>query len=64
MIGEATLPHRVPGRPPAWLAAWPILPALVFLTLVFVYPVAQLLWLYGVDRSGALTGVHYARLFA
>jgi putative spermidine/putrescine transport system permease protein len=58
------LPLASPGRPAAWLAAWPILPALVFLTLVFVYPVAQLLWLSVVDRSGALTGVHYARLFA
>jgi putative spermidine/putrescine transport system permease protein len=51
-------------RPPGWLAAWPIFPALAFLGLVFVYPVGQLLWLSVVDRSGALTGVHYSRLFA
>lgn len=63
-VGEAVLPRTAPGRPPAWLASWPLLPALVFLGLVFVYPVGQLLWLSVVDRSGALTGVHYARLFA
>ncbi len=63
-VGEAVLPRTAPGRPRAWLASWPLLPALVFLGLVFVYPVGQLLWLSVVDRSGALTGVHYARLFA
>jgi ABC-type spermidine/putrescine transport system permease subunit I len=42
----------------------PLVPALLFLAVVFAYPVVQLLWLSVVDRSGALTGSHYARLFA
>jgi ABC-type spermidine/putrescine transport system permease subunit I len=62
-VAEAALPGLARRRPPAWLAAWPLLPALVFLAVVFLYPVAQLLWLSVVDRQGALTGVHYARLF-
>ncbi len=35
----------------------------MFLAAVFVYPVAQLLWLSAVDRHGHLTVVHYVRLF-
>jgi ABC-type spermidine/putrescine transport system permease subunit I len=46
------------------IAAWPLLPAVAFLLVMFVYPVAQLLWLSVVDRSGALTGAHYLRLFS
>src|SRR5262249_44049189 len=50
---------------PRWRLAWgPLVPALVFLAVVFAYPVLQLLWLSVVDRSGSLTGAHYARLFA
>src|SRR5262249_44434846 len=50
---------------PRWRLAWgPLGPALVFLAVVFAYPVLQLLWLSVVDRSGSLTGAHYARLFA
>ncbi len=52
------------ARPPRRLVAAPLVPALAFLVLVFLYPVAQLLWLSVVDRSGALTGAHYARLLA
>lgn len=62
-VVEAALPSLARRRPPAWLAAWPLLPALVFLAVVFLYPVAQLLWLSVVDKQGTLTGVHYARLF-
>jgi putative spermidine/putrescine transport system permease protein len=57
---EANLYRR---RPP-WLLAWPIFPVLIFLGLVFLYPVAQLLWLSVVDRAGDLTATHYLRLFA
>ncbi len=62
-VGEATLGGLARRRPATWLGAWPIIPVLVFLLLVFLYPVAQLLWLSAVDKSGALTGAHYARLF-
>ncbi|MGH7320236.1 MAG: ABC transporter permease subunit [Candidatus Rokuibacteriota bacterium] len=62
-VGEATLGGLARRRPAAWLGAWPLVPVLVFLLLVFLYPVAQLLWLSAVDKSGVLTGAHYARLF-
>ncbi|HKW94227.1 MAG TPA: ABC transporter permease subunit [Methylomirabilota bacterium] len=48
----------------AWAKGWPLLPALGFLLLFFVYPVGQLLWLSVTDRGGALTGQHYVRLFS
>ena len=35
---------------------------LVFLAVLFVFPVAQLLWLSVVDADGALTATHYSRL--
>jgi putative spermidine/putrescine transport system permease protein len=53
-----------PRGPSGWWKGWPLLPALAFLLVLFVYPVGQLLWLSVVDRSGALTGRHFARLFA
>jgi ABC-type spermidine/putrescine transport system permease subunit I len=43
---------------------WPLLPAIVFLVLLFVYPVAQLLWLSVLDKDGALSPTHYMRLGA
>ncbi|MCC7048535.1 MAG: ABC transporter permease subunit [Alphaproteobacteria bacterium] len=50
---------------PAWIALWPILPALLFLGVLFLYPVVQLLWLSALDKaSGDLTATHYVRLFA
>jgi len=60
-LGREAAVHR---RRPPWLLAWPIFPVLIFLGLVFLYPVAQLLWLSVVDRAGDLTGTHYLRLFA
>jgi ABC-type spermidine/putrescine transport system permease subunit I len=57
-----------PGLPPArrraraWLANWPIYPALLFLAFFFLYPVTLLLGLSTMEDSGALTGEHYARL--
>jgi ABC-type spermidine/putrescine transport system permease subunit I len=61
---DATALPRAAARPPLRLPWAPLLPALLFLAVVFAYPVIQLLWLSVVDRSGALTGTHYARLFA
>jgi putative spermidine/putrescine transport system permease protein len=63
-VADVALSGAAPARPPRRLVAGPLVPALLFLAVVFVYPVVQLLWLSVVDRSGALTGVHYARLFA
>jgi putative spermidine/putrescine transport system permease protein len=53
-----------PRGPSARWKGWPLLPALVFLLFLFVYPVGQLLWLSAINKSGALTGQHYARLFS
>jgi putative spermidine/putrescine transport system permease protein len=50
-------------RRPPWLLAWPIFPVLIYLGLVFLYPVAQLLWLSAADPAGGPTAVHYVRLF-
>lgn len=53
-----------PARPRRdWIRLWPIVPALLFLVIFFLYPVVQLLWLSTVDRSGAFTTEHYTRLF-
>ena len=40
-----------------------MVPILVFLVAVFVYPVAQLLWLSLFAKSGVFTTEHYQRLF-
>ncbi|HZS34266.1 MAG TPA: ABC transporter permease, partial [Methylomirabilota bacterium] len=63
-LGTAALPAGAAARPPRRLPWAPLIPALAFLAVVFAYPVLQLLWLSVVDRSGALTGAHYARLLA
>lgn len=49
--------------PPAWQRAWPLYPALIFLFLIFLYPVSQLLWLSLFGTDGTLTPVHYERLY-
>ena len=41
----------------------PLLPVVLYLLLLFVYPVGQLLWLSVIDSQGNLTAVHYVRLF-
>ena len=46
-----------------WRAFGPLLPVLAFLGVLFVFPVAQLLWLSLVDAQGAFTPLHYSRLF-
>jgi ABC-type spermidine/putrescine transport system permease subunit I len=42
---------------------WPLMPAMAFLSVAFVYPVALLLSASFTDSSGALSGDHYARLY-
>lgn len=46
-----------------WMRLWPLLPVVLYLLLLFVYPVGQLLWRSFVDGQGNLTAVHYVRLF-
>ncbi|MSO92829.1 MAG: ABC transporter permease subunit [Rhodospirillales bacterium] len=58
VLGE--LPHR---PRPAWRRTWAMVPIALFLVALFLYPVAQLLWLSIFDKSGGLTGDHYQRLF-
>ncbi|MBL8669557.1 MAG: ABC transporter permease subunit [Alphaproteobacteria bacterium] len=49
----------------SWGRFLPLLPVLVFLGFLFLYPVGQLLWLSVVEKgSGDLTAAHYARLLA
>ena len=55
--------HTVHRRRPEWFALWPLLPIVIYLVLMFGFPVVQLLWLSAVDKQGDLTGIHYARLF-
>ena len=47
-----------------WIKYWPIFPILVYLGLLFVYPVAQLLWLSVEDKAGDLSTIQYEKLFA
>jgi ABC-type spermidine/putrescine transport system permease subunit I len=42
---------------------WLLMPAVVFLSVAFVYPVAMLLSASFVDETGALTPDHYVRLY-
>jgi putative spermidine/putrescine transport system permease protein len=44
------------------LGALPLTPALLLLGIVFLLPVAQLLWLSGFDEAGKPSIEHYARL--
>ncbi len=47
-----------------WLStSWPLLPAIVFLSVAFVYPVALLLSASFTDATGSLSAVHYTRVF-
>ena len=50
-------------RPRRWSRFLPILPAILFLGFFFIYPVALLLGLSLVDRSGTLGLEHYIHLF-
>jgi len=64
-IADATPPEaRVYRRRSAWVAAWPLFPLLLYLGFLFLYPVGQLLWLSILDDGGALSSVHYTKLFA
>jgi putative spermidine/putrescine transport system permease protein len=47
---------------PAWLRGWPLVPIMLFLLVMFLYPVAQLLWLSLFTKSGVPTAEHYQRL--
>ena len=51
-------------RYPEWFALWPLLPLVIYLAVLFFYPVAQLLWLSATNDQGDLTNRHFAQLFA
>jgi putative spermidine/putrescine transport system permease protein len=61
-----TAPSVTKTRPPVsqagWIRAWPIYPLLLFITGLFVYPVAQILWLSFVDAQGHPTVANFARV--
>ena len=62
---DAAAPEaKVYRRRSAWVAAWPLFPLLIYLGFLFVYPVGQLLWLSILADAGAMSDVHYAKLFA
>ncbi|MGE8944082.1 ABC transporter permease subunit [Leptospira interrogans] len=67
MRAKYDLSHNWPA-PRAYsrvLSPWvPLLPVLLFLTVVMVYPVGQLLLLTVQTRDGAFTTDHYQRLFS
>ena len=58
----APSPERAERRRSGWRPLAPLIPVLVFLAVLFVFPVAQLLWLSVVDSEGAFTALHYSRL--
>ncbi len=64
MSATATLAagRRRPLRQAGWIQAWPLYPLLLLILAVFVYPVAQILWLSVVDPAGALTLANFARV--
>lgn len=55
--------HGATPRRPEWLRHWALWPALVVLLVVFIVPVAQLLWQSALDGDGRLSAANYARLF-
>jgi putative spermidine/putrescine transport system permease protein len=52
---------RRPLHQAGWIQAWPVYPLLVFVLALFVYPVAQILWLSLFDAGGHPTAVNFAR---
>lgn len=59
MSDHTGAPHRFRRH----LESWPLLPALVFLGVAFVYPVALLLSASFTDATGALSPEQYTRVF-
>ena len=49
---------------PSWQRGWPLYPALIFLIVIFLYPVSKLLWLSLFGSTGSLTSEHYERLYS
>lgn len=56
--GPVTAPPRRRG-----LGSWPMLPLLLFLLVLFFYPVGQLLAISLTDAKGVFSLAHYKRLF-
>ena len=55
------MPGRRPRLQAAWVQAWPLYPLLLFVLAVFVYPVAQILWLSLFDAGGHPTVANFAK---
>ena len=65
MSGELSLSATAGRRPLSdsrWVRAWPIYPLVIFILVVFVYPVAQILWLSVRGAQGGFTVANYARI--
>jgi putative spermidine/putrescine transport system permease protein len=52
---------RPPWTQAGWVQAWPVYPLLLFVLALFVYPVAQILWLSLFDAGGHPSLANYAR---
>ncbi len=50
--------------PPAWRRYIGVVPLVLFLALVFIYPIADLLWLSFFDKAGNATTEHYRAVVA
>jgi putative spermidine/putrescine transport system permease protein len=61
-VGAETAPADAWRPRRVWLEAWPLYPLLAYLLILFVYPVAQLLWLSFLDQAGHLSLQNYAKL--
>lgn len=64
MSAAAADPAAAPARAGRWQRLWPILPLLVFLVAIFLYPVAQLLAISFTGRGGGFSLDFYTRLFS
>ena len=62
-VGEAGA-IATTARPARGRFIWPLLPVLLFLVVLFLYPVAQLLAISFSDAKGAFGVAHYVRLFS
>lgn len=51
-------------RPSSWRPYIGVVPLILFLILLFVYPIVDLLWLSFFDKAGDLTGEHYRAVVA
>ena len=59
MTSHAT-PFAAPYRAPnAWRPYFGVAPLVLFLVVLFIYPIVDLLWLSFFDQEGQLSAMHY-----